>query len=289
VIRTRGLVKRYGSTAALDGVDLEVPTGVVYGLIGANGAGKTTLLSLLAGLRRPTAGDIAIESGSIAMLPDTPRFDPWLTAAEVLALAVRLAGSGGRDDLEGVLAEAGLADAGGRRVGGFSRGMLQRLGLAATVVGRPEVLLLDEPAAALDPGGRREVLDLVRRLQGTATVVFSSHILGDVQKVSDWVGILDQGRLRFQGPVDDLLVGRARPAYRLRVRSGLGAVTAALRGVPWVTDVETVDDQTLRVRVTSLDQAERGLLAVLGQSDARVVAVEPEEVNLEDVFLEATR
>jgi len=289
MIRTRGLVKRYGPIAALDGVDLDVPPGIVYGLIGPNGAGKTTLLSLLAGLRRPTAGDIVIDRGARAVLPDTPRFDPWLTAAEVVSLAARLAGPGAREDLNAVLAEAGLAEAARRRVGGFSRGMLQRLGLAATVVGRPEILLLDEPAAALDPGGRREVLDLIRRLRGRATVVFSSHILADVQEVSDWVGILDQGRLRFQGPVDELLVARSRPTYRVRVHSGRDGVAAGLRQTSWVENVEVLDDQTLRVRVNSSEDAERGLMGVLDRSGARVAAVEPEALDLEDIFLEATR
>jgi ABC-2 type transport system ATP-binding protein len=289
MIRTRGLVKRYGPIAALDGVDLEVPPGIVYGLIGPNGAGKTTLLSLLAGLRRPTAGDIVVDGGRFAVLPDTPRFDPWLTAAEVVSLAARLAGPGARNDLDVVLAEAGLAEAARRRVGGFSRGMLQRLGLAATVVGRPEILLLDEPAAALDPGGRREVLDLIRRLRGRATVIFSSHILADVQEVSDWVGILDQGRLRFQGPVDELLAAWSRPTFRVRVRSGRDDVAAGLRRASWVDDVETLDDQTLRVRVNSPEGAERGLMGVLDQSGARVTAVEPEALDLEDIFLEATQ
>ncbi len=289
MIYTAGLVKRYGAVAALDGVDLKVPSGIVYGLIGTNGAGKTTLLSLLAGLRWPTAGEIVIEGGPFAMLPDSPRFDPWLTAREVVSLAARLAGPGEWDDPDVVLAEAGLAEAAHRRVGGFSRGMLQRLGLAATIVGRPEILLLDEPAAALDPGGRREVLDLVRRLRGRATVVFSSHILADVQEVSDWVGILDRGRLRFQGPVDELLATRSRPAFRVRVRSGGEGAAAALRAAPWVEGVEALDGQTLRVRVNSLEEAERGLMGVLDGSSTRVAAVEPEALDLEDIFLEATR
>jgi ABC-2 type transport system ATP-binding protein len=289
VIRTRGLVKRYGAVAALDGVDLEVPSGIVYGLIGPNGAGKTTLLSLLAGLRQPTAGEILIEGGPFAMLPDSPRFDPWLTAREVVSLAAHLAGPATGDDPDGVLAEAGLAEAASRRVGGFSRGMLQRLGLAATIVGRPETLLLDEPAAALDPGGRREVLDLVRRLRGHATVVFSSHILADVQEVSDWVGILDRGRLRFQGPVDQLLAVGSRPAFRVRFRAGGEAAVAALRSTPWVEGVEILDGQTLRVRVHSREEAERGLAGVLDRSGVRVAAMEPEALDLEDIFLEATR
>jgi ABC-2 type transport system ATP-binding protein len=293
VIRTIGLAKRYGQAAALDGVDLEVPAGVVYGLIGPNGAGKTTLLSVLAGLRRPDSGQISIaaDRSRIAVLPDSPRFDPWLTAWEVLALAARLAGPSARDDLDAVLAEAGLAEAAGRRVGGFSRGMLQRLGLAATVVGQPEVLLLDEPAAALDPEGRREVLDLVQRLRGSATVVFSSHILGDVEEVSDWVGILDRGRLRFQGPVADLLRDRDRSGlwFRIRARVGIEVVEAELRLRPWVADLVRSGSHDLRVRVTSMEEAEKGLMVAIAASGAGVTMVQPEAVTLEDVFLETTR
>ncbi len=145
------------------------------------------------------------------MLADAPRFDPWLTGREVVELARHLTDRQG--DVDGVLEQAGLTEAASRRVGGYSRGMLQRLGVAAAIVGRPRLLLLDEPASALDPQGRREVLDLIARLRGSATVLFSSHILGDVQEVCDTVGVLDHGRLRFQGPLDELLVGAAGPRY----------------------------------------------------------------------------
>ncbi|MFH1331599.1 MAG: ABC transporter ATP-binding protein [Actinomycetota bacterium] len=289
-IATRGLVKRYGDHVALDRVDLAVSPGMVYGLVGANGAGKTTLLSILAGLRRPTSGSVHVEAdrSQVAVLPDAPRFEPWLTGREVVSLAAHLAGRG-RARIDEVLAGAGLADAASRRVGGYSRGMLQRLGIAATVVPEPRVLLLDEPAAALDPGGRRDVLDLVRRLRGEATVVFSSHILADVQEVSDWVGILDRGRLLFQGPVADLLVHHAAPTYLVTVRLGLAEAEGALRRCPWVHRRDRLDDRTLRVRVASLEEAEAGWAAALAGSGARVVSVRPQALTLEDVFLEVTR
>jgi ABC-2 type transport system ATP-binding protein len=288
IASTSGLVKRYRRQVALDGVDLEVPAGVVYGLVGPNGAGKTTLLSILAGLRRPTQGTCHLGTARFAVLPDTPRFDPWLTGSEVVSLAAHLADRGS-DRVAEVLETAGLAEAAGRRVGGYSRGMLQRLGLAATVVGSPELLLLDEPAAALDPAGRREVLDLVRQIRGEATVVFSSHILTDVQEVSDWVGILDEGRLAFQGRVDDLLVRHAAPIYLVTLRSGMEEAEAALQSRPWVRGVTRRGDRVLRVQVTSLDQAESELLPALAGSGARVVALQPEAPTLEDVFLEVTR
>jgi ABC-2 type transport system ATP-binding protein len=293
MIETRGLTKRYGSRLALADVDLSVPDGSVYGLVGPNGAGKTTLLGILAGLRRATSGSVrlGVESDEVAVLPDTPRFDPWLTGSEVVALAQHLADPRGGADrvVDQILAEAGVAEAGDRRVGGYSRGMLQRLGVACTLVGRPRLVLLDEPASALDPQGRREVLDLIARLRGSATVLFSSHILSDVQEVCDTVGILDDGRLRFQGSIASLLVGHARPRVVVRLRHGTDRVVAALTDIEWVTAVEPLGDDTVAVAVTSQEAAETRLPAVLASTGAAVISFRPEDVTLEQAFLELTR
>jgi ABC-2 type transport system ATP-binding protein len=291
ILTTAGLGKTYGRHTALSDVDLAVTAGSVYGLVGPNGAGKTTLLTILAGLRRPTAGTvhIGVPRNRVAVLPDTPQFDPWLTGREVTALAAQLAGAGsGAARVAEVLRDAGLADAADRRVGGYSRGMLQRLGIAATLVGEPEVLLLDEPASALDPAGRREVLDLIAHLRGRATVVLSSHILADVQEVCDTLGILRAGRLLYQGPVESLLVGRAVPAYRVHLRSPVAPAAAALRDQSWVTGVAENAESWLRVTVRSLAEAERHLPAALAGCAARVISVSPEAADLEDVFLELT-
>jgi ABC-2 type transport system ATP-binding protein len=291
-IRTSALRKRYGPHAALDGVDLEVPKGSVYGLVGPNGAGKTTLLAILAGLRRPTSGGVqlASERRRVATLPDTPAFEPWLTGREVVDLARALgAPEAPAARVDGVLADAGLADAAGRRVGGYSRGMLQRLGLAAAVVGDPEVLLLDEPCSALDPAGRREVLDLVARLSGRATVLLSTHILADVQEVCDTVGVLRAGRLLYQGPLDRLLVGRAAPAWTVRCRPPLEPVEAALATQAWVASVERTGAEELLVEVATREAAEAGLVRVLAEAGAHLVRLEPRAADLERVFLELTR
>jgi ABC-2 type transport system ATP-binding protein len=291
VVATRDLTKRYGAVTALEAVDLTVPRGSVYGLVGPNGAGKTTLLSILAGLRRPTSGDVelAVPRARMAVVPDTPSFEPWLTAREVVALARNLAGlTAEPGPVEGVLATTGLADAVDRRTGGFSRGMLQRLGLAAALAAEPALLVLDEPVAALDPAGRRDVLDLVVGLRGEATVIFSSHILGDVQQVCDAIGILRHGRLLFQGTTRELLVGRAAAAYAIRLRPPAGPVAAALEAEAWVTEVERPGEDRLRVTVSSVDAAESGLARVLADSGARVVAITPMEADLEHVFLELT-
>ena len=267
IVSTTALVKRYGDTLALDGVDLAVPEGTVYGLVGPNGAGKTTLLGILTGLRSATSGsvDVGVARSRIGVLPDTPRFDPWLTGREVVDLARALTAPGLPESEVGrVLDDAGLSAAADRACGGYSRGMLQRLGIAAAVVGRPAVMLLDEPSSALDPAGRREVLDLVGRLRGRATVVFSSHVLSDVQEVCDTVGILRDGRLLYQGDLHGLLVGHAVPAYRVRLRTPLlPAVAESLGSRPWVTAVEQLEGGELRVAVTSIEAAEVGLVAAL--------------------------
>ena len=290
-VATTGLTKRYGSHVALDAVDLAVPRGAVYGLVGPNGAGKTTLLSILAGLRRPTAGAVttAIPPERVAVVPDTPAFDPWLTAREVVALSGHLTGvSLPGERIAARLTDAGLADAGDRAVGGFSRGMLQRLALAAAVATEPDLLILDEPSSALDPAGRRDVLDFVAAARGRATVLFSSHILGDVQEVCDTVGILREGRLLFQGTIDELLVGKAAPVYVVRVRGGADAVGSALAAEDWVGEVAVHGDDTVRISVAAVDVAERHLAGVLAATGARVVSVVPASSSLERVFLELT-
>ena len=292
IVATNQLVKTYGTTTALAGVDLHVERGSVYGMVGRNGAGKTTLLGILSGLRMPTSGsmEIGVPKNERATLPDTPQFDKWLTAREVVDLARTMVDSTvDASRVDEVLEQAGLTEAAHQRVGGYSRGMLQRLGIAATVVARPKLLLLDEPSSALDPAGRREVLDLVARMRGEATVVFSSHALSDVQEVCDTVGILDHGNLRFEGTLDDLLSGHAVPVYKVRLRPPFDGAIAALDAQAWVQKVVDAGNGALEVSVTTLESAERHLPAVLAGVDARVISIAPEAATLEQVFLEVTK
>ncbi|TVR93316.1 MAG: ABC transporter ATP-binding protein [Trueperaceae bacterium] len=291
LVTTKGLGKDYGSVIALADVDISVPRGSVYGVVGPNGAGKTTLLSILVGIKEATSGSVtlAVERERIALVPDTPSFEPWLTAREVVALARSLVGlAPSAEAVEHALRLTGLADAADRANGGFSRGMLQRLGLAAAMAGEPALLVLDEPAAALDPAGRRDVLDLVSDLSGATTVLFSSHILADVQQVCDTIGILRAGRLLFQGPTRDLLAGKAAPAFTVRLRPPVDGVVEALEAAPWVHLVERPGPDRLRVTVTSTDAAERELVRTLADAGASVVGIAPAEVDLEHVFLELT-
>jgi len=290
VVTTTGLTRDYGGTGLFD-VDLLVPAGSVYGLAGPNGAGKTTLLSILAGVRRADRGtvNLAISRRRIAVCPDVPEFDGWLTACEVVDLARSLMGQAPDESaVTASLATAGLADMAAKRVGGFSRGMIQRLGLACALAGDPELLILDEPTSALDPAGRAELLGLVAAMRGRRTVIFSSHILADVQRVADQVGILRGGRLLYQGQTRDLIDTYLKPSWLVRIAGDAGPVAAAMSGEPWVTRVEPAGSDVLRVDATSLAAGERGIPAVIAACGARQVSCEPAAADLESAFLALT-
>lgn len=291
VARTEGIRKVYGSTVALDDVDLRVEAGSIYGLVGPNGAGKSTLIGLLAGLRRPTSGSIhlGVDRRRISVMPDTPRFDPWLTASEVVDLArTMVAPELPASRVREALGQAGLSDVAGRRVGGFSRGMLQRLGIAATIASAPELLVFDEPASALDPLGRYEVLELIGRLAERSTILFSSHILADVQRVCDTVGVLREGRLLYQGALETLLSERVQHVYVIRVREPVDPLAQALAREDWVREVSDLAHGRLRVEVASVAEAESRVAGVVDAVGARLISFEPEAADLESVFLELT-
>ena len=289
-VDVQDITKRYRDTVALDDVTLSVGRGSVYGLVGPNGAGKTTLLGILSGLRKPTAGTFDVDAAHIGVLPDTPRFDSWLTAREVVDLSRALVAPGvAESSVDAVLEQTGLLSVAHRKVGGFSRGMLQRLGLAAAVIGEPEVLLLDEPAAALDPAGRREVLDMVSELRGASTVVFSSHILDDVQQVCDTVGILKQGQLVYEGTLDQLVRNAGHEAaYAVRIRGDGTQLVDVLKSYGWVSRV-SLESEVITVAAASGAVLERELVRCLARADVPIVSVGPVERSLEDVFLEVTQ
>ena len=281
-LSTRALTKLFAGDVGLRGVDLTVPARGVYGLVGPNGAGKTTLLSILAGLRRPDSGSVASTS-RVMLCPDTPAFEPWLTAAETVELFAGLGPRSGTGTSR-ALDLVGLAAARDRRVGGFSRGMAQRLGLAVVLASGADVLLLDEPTSALDPQGRSDMLDLIAALGREHAVVFSSHILADVQRVADTVGVLRDGRLIYQGPVEELLDRHTRPSWRLHLRTGADELAGRLDRLDWVASVRR-QEQGLLVDTTSVHAGETLLPAEISASGAELVAFNPVGADLETVFL----
>lgn len=286
-----GLTRDYGGTGLFD-VDLSVPRGCVYGLVGPNGAGKTTMLSIITGMRHADRGtvEVAVPRRQVSVCPDVPEFDGWLTAFEAVDLARSMvAPERGGDDVLAALRTAGLGGSARRRVGGFSRGMTQRLGLACALVSAPRLLILDEPTSALDPAGRAEVLSLVARLRGRCTVIFSSHILADVQRVAGHIGILRAGRLLYQGPTQELIDTYLRPQWLLRVAGDPAPALAAIRAQPWVTRVEHLGGGELRIDAISLDAGEHGIPAALAACGARLMSCEPLAADLESAFLALTK
>ena len=301
-VSTRGLTKRYLLDVALDHLDLDVPAGCVFGFLGPNGAGKTTTLRLLTGLARPTEGSATVAgidatSGGRALaerigaLDQDPRYYGWMTGRELLTFVGRLHGLDGlalRSRVDEVLETIGLVDAANRRIGGYSGGMRQRLGIGQAMLPRPSVLFLDEPVSSLDPAGRRDVLELIGRLRGTCTVFMSTHILNDVERVCDRVGILDHGRLVTEAPMDELLASHARPILELDPEpdqdAAIAALVATLRGQAWTRDVR-MESGLVRVFVTDAERAATEMLPLVVASGVRVGRFERVRQTLEDVFL----
>ncbi|MDP2117260.1 MAG: ABC transporter ATP-binding protein [Brevundimonas sp.] len=215
VIETRGLTKTYGTVRALDGLDLSIPRGGVYGVLGPNGAGKSTLFRILLGLIRASDGAATVMGGGVGDLAamrrmgsmiETPRFPPYMTARQVLLWLALSHGVASEADVPGWLERVGLAESADRKVRGFSVGMLQRLGVTAALLSKPELIILDEPTSGMDPPGIQEMRALIRSLADDdgVTVVLASHQLLEVQRVCDRVAILNRGRLVREGAVSEL-------------------------------------------------------------------------------------
>ncbi|MGN9914587.1 ABC transporter ATP-binding protein [Phytohabitans sp. LJ34] len=287
-----GLRKRYRRQTAVDDVSFTVDRGEVLGLLGPNGAGKTTVIKMLLGLVRPDAGDVLLlgrpardprARARVGYLPELFRYQPWLSAAEVMALHVRLAGvTVPEEERRECLATVGLADRAGDRVGGFSKGMQQRLGLAVALVARPELIVLDEPTSALDPLGRADVRDLLLSLkERQVAVLLNSHLIGEVERVCDRVVILDKGKVAASGTLAELLGQRE---LRLRL-DGVGPeAEARLAAEGQLT--RTGDDFTVALPDVGVVP---DLVADLVRLGVRVHAVEPGRISLEERLLDILR
>ena len=297
-IEISGLVKTYGRHRALDGLDLRVEQGSVFGFLGANGSGKTTALRIILALARQTAGSVRIlghEPGSagvrplIGYCPDVPGFLPWMTARDVLessAILFRLPEPLARQRVGDLLDLTGLADT-RAHVGGYSRGMRQRLGLAQALINSPRLLLLDEPTSALDPMGRRVVLELISELRGKTTVFFSTHLLPDVERVCDSAAIIDAGRIVTSGPLEQIRAKNSATRSRLLVEVDSPVkLQQALVEQPWVSSVTDAEAPgALVVAVTDLDEAAARFPAQIADLGLRLRRLEPQEASLEDVFV----
>ncbi|KAA3646463.1 MAG: ABC transporter ATP-binding protein [Chloroflexi bacterium] len=304
VIQTKDLSKSFENENALNALNLNVPQHSIFGFLGPNGAGKTTTMKLLLGLIQPSAGsgtifgkDIVHDSvsirSSIGYLPQEPRFYEYMTARETLAFTLRFFFKGPQLAIENRIAEmlelVGLEDKADRPIKGFSGGERQRLGIAQAQVNYPDLLILDEPAASLDPLGRRDVLEVIARLRKHTTVFYSTHILDDVQQVSDTVAILNKGNLVAQGSVEDLLAGGDELVFHATVQGDVAKAQARIKTQSWVSEVHSSaqnGNTLIKVSVTDEQAAKTNLLQLLMAGEDLVVTdFQRKSHELEDIFI----
>ena len=294
-LQVRGLVKRYGALTAVAGVDVTVNAGDVYGYLGPNGAGKTTSLRMMLGLIRPTAGTVRLfgrdpmESvralEGVAGFVEAPAFYPYISARRNLDMLAAYDGGGATGRVDEALATVDLSHRQGDKVGGYSHGMRQRLGIAAALLRAPRLLLLDEPATGLDPAGMRDMRRLVRRLADEGmTVLLSSHLLSEVEEVCNRVAIVRSGQIVYEGEIAALKRG-AGTSYRLHTTDD-GRARAVCEAQAGVSAVRRADGY---VEFAAADETAVGLLSqALVEAGTLIHSLAPQTVTLEDLFFSLT-
>jgi ABC-2 type transport system ATP-binding protein len=299
-IETRGLTKRFGARAAIDGVDLRVPRGCAFGFLGPNGAGKTTMIRTLLGLTRASAGSMsvlghpvpaerALALRRVGAIVEEPRFHPNLSGRENLRIVAAVRGPQTRERIEPALARVGLSDRGGDKVKSYSMGMRQRLGVARCLLADPLLLILDEPTNGLDPGGIQEFREMIRAMveREGRTVFISSHLLDEVEKTCDAAAIVDRGKVITQGPIAELARGGG---VRNELIMGVDDVDLALStlGSSELVREARRSDEGLRVELAGDLQTASGVNATLVRAGVGVMRLEPVRHSLEQRFLEIT-
>lgn len=305
VVNSHGLSKSFKNVHALRPLDLKIPRNSIFGFLGPNGAGKTTTIKLLLGLLRPSSGsasvfglDITRDSlairDRIGYLPQEPRYYEHMSARQVLDYTARFYFKGPAHEIRKRVNETlelvGLEDKADRSIKGFSGGERQRLGIGQAQVNYPDLLILDEPAASLDPMGRRDVLRVMERLRKHATVFYCTHILDDVQRVSDTVAILNQGELVTSGPIEDLLTGGNGIVYSVTMKGDTQTAYNRIDGLDWVTEIQASvghDKTTWTITVANEVVAEAKLLRMLLDDESLTVTdFRRKEYQLEEVFIQ---
>ncbi len=298
MITVKGLHKKFKDFQALKGVDMHVSKGEIYGFIGHNGAGKSTVMNILAGLSHPTQGECIVNGKNIAdikypgdlhigYLPEDPRFYPWMTSYEMLKY---LGSDIKRSRITEILEWVGLSSASGRQVGGFSRGMKQRLGIGAALIRNPALLILDEPSSALDPEGRSDVLRLITEMkQMGKTVLFSTHILSDVERVCDTVGMIAEGCMVMEKPLEELQRNHIRSVFDITLVTPYNPdVITKIRGLDGVIEV-TSTGNTLSVMAVEEIQVSKSLMRFFADNDIAVRVLALRKNNLEELFIQGVK
>lgn len=295
-IRLQELRKVFGHVVAVDGIDLAVPRGAVYGFLGPNGAGKTTSLRIMLGLIRPTAGaaelfgsnparDGVAALDGVAGFVESPMFYPYLPGRRNLRLLADLDGGRGHDRVDDVLGIVQLDSRGDDKVGGYSQGMRQRLGLAAALLRRPRLLLLDEPTNGLDPGGMRDMRSLIGELAAEGlTVLLSSHLMGEVEQLCTELAVIARGKIKFAGTISELREGHGGFDYRLTV-TDLALAEASSAGLAGVQVVTGASGELL---VRADPEGAARLTVTLGRAGVGIYSMLPDTPSLEGLFFDLT-
>ncbi|HEX3016080.1 MAG TPA: ABC transporter ATP-binding protein [Desulfobacteria bacterium] len=298
-IECRHVYKKYGNVQALRDVNFEVRSRICLGFLGPNGAGKTTAIRILAGLARPTGGEISVAGVDvirnpqrvkplIGYLAQTPAFYNWMTAEEYLMFCAELFKLNYKEAKlrsAELLERTGLTGAARRKIGGFSGGMKQRLGIAQALINRPKVVFLDEPVSALDPIGRHEVLEIIRELKRETTVFFSTHVLNDADIICDEVIILKEGKVLAQAPIEELRGKYAAPVFELDLDVFPPQLLEKLGQAAWYSSHQ-VAGSLLTVVVNNVAEAKVELPRLLVAEGAELRRYQVQTPNLEQVFLQ---
>ncbi|MDT3427559.1 ABC-2 type transport system ATP-binding protein [Paenibacillus forsythiae] len=300
LLQVSGLYKVFHGQSSVDGISFDMEQGRCVALLGPNGAGKTTTLRMLAGLMNPSRGRILFEGNpigdnyrrQIGYLPQAPAFYNWMTGEEYILLASRLSGMGGKaaaGHAAAVLERMGLQDAARRRIGGYSGGMKQRLGLAQALVHSPRLLLLDEPVSALDPIGRREMMELLRDIGKETSVIFSTHVLHDAEEVCDDIIMMNKGRIAEHGTLTSLRAKYNRPVIILRVEEAEEARLwlETLQTRSFILESRLEADGSLLLKVDDIASARSVILREAAERAIPLLRFEAGTLSLEDVFMEA--
>ena len=299
MLNVEALSKSYGQTRALRDVTFQVTAGQVFGFLGPNGAGKTTAMNIIAGLMDFDSGSVTIDGmdlrrnrsglrGVVGYLPESPAFYGYMTAREYLLFIGDVSGltpDANRARADELLDTVALAEAGRRRIGGYSRGMKQRLGMAAAIYNRPRLLLLDEPTSALDPQGRLDVITLVAQMRDAGMTVFlSTHILADVERICDSVAIIKSGAIVAADSMDRLRERYIQPVVDVVFDRVLESIPVQITSAPHVDRV-TLDGDRMSVFMRDLSLGKRELLHAMANLDADVASYSLRQPSLEDIFV----
>lgn len=295
MFHVKNLTKKFAHTTAVNDVSFSLEKGSCVALLGANGAGKTTTLRLLAGLLKPTSGSISFEGNlkgdiraHIGYLPQYPVFHPWMTGKEFLVYVGQLANLSKKEATERaehLLERVGILKVGNERVGKYSGGMKQRLGIAQAMIHKPKMIMLDEPVSSLDPIGRREVLTLLEELKKDTTILFSTHILNDAEGISDALLLMDNGEILEQGKLVDLRDKYQSTQIELSLKSFEDHHLQTLRNLPGIKEV-SIDNKQIVCFVEDIAQARTAILSKTVEEDWLLTDFSVSKTTLEDMFME---